>query len=366
MADCWGVLRVPIGDGNMGKLFAVAMTPDGNTVALGGWTSALGAQDIYLLDRTSGTLRRRLLGLPNVVNHLAYSLDGRFLVGALGGSNGIRVYDASREYEPLPSDADYGNSSDWADFDQQGRLVTTSDDGFIRLYATGKYDKPIAKVKGRGGKHPFAAVFSPDGQRVVVGYDESPAVDLVSGRDLSFLKALDTSGIAENEISSTGWSNDGRYLFACGKGGQVRRWEKGGTGRHVDIEAANDTVMQLLPLKNGGMLFATADPAFGIIDAQGRAKMLQGPGQLVFWGTPGSLRVSSNSQIVEKGTNLPRHTIRFALAERRLDVDPPADKTLTAPLTKAPGLKLTGWQDGYHPAVDGRPLVLDSYEFSEA
>ena len=148
------------------------------------------------------------------------------------------------------------------------------------------------------------------------------------------------------------------------EGGQVRRWEKGGTGRHVDIEAANHTFMQGVPLKNGGMLFATADPAFGILrnpDAQGRAQTLQGPGQLVFWGTPGSLRVSSNSQIVEKGTNLPRHTIRFALAERRLDVDPPADKTLTAPLMKAPGLKLTGWQDGYHPAVDGRPLVLDSY-----
>ena len=71
-----GVLRVPIGDGNMGKLFAVAMTPDGNTVALGGWTAARsGAQDIYLLDRIlRAHCGRRLLGLrdPNVVNHLAY------------------------------------------------------------------------------------------------------------------------------------------------------------------------------------------------------------------------------------------------------------------------------------------------------
>src|SRR6516225_3392865 len=32
------VLRVPIDDGNVGQLRAVAVTPDGDTIALGGWT----------------------------------------------------------------------------------------------------------------------------------------------------------------------------------------------------------------------------------------------------------------------------------------------------------------------------------------
>jgi hypothetical protein len=328
------VLRVPIGDGDMGKLYAVAMTPDGGTVALGGWTSASGTQtNIYIFDRASGMMQRRLSGLPNVVNHLTYSSDGQLLVAALWGANGIRVYDASRGYQPLPGDTTYGNLSLWADFDRQRRLVTTSDDGFIRLYAAGKYDSPIAKVKGSGGKDPFAAVFSPDGTRVAVGYTDSTAVDLLSGESLAFLRAAATSGVAGPDLLMTGWSVDGRYLFAGGRGNdaKVRRWGNRGSGPSIDIGSAHDTVMGLLPLQNGGMLFATAEPEFGVIDAQGRAQILQGPGQLDFRIPLGSLKISKTGTVVEQGTKLPTQTVRFALAERRLDIDPPPEASLAAP-----------------------------------
>jgi WD40 repeat protein len=302
------VLRVPVGDGNMGKLFAVAMTPDGVTVALGGWTSASGNHEIiYLFDRASGALQRRLFS-PSTVNYLAFSADGGLLAAALS-SNGIRVYDAARRYELLPSDKDYADSSYWADFDRQGRLVTSSEDGFIRLYAAGRYDAPVAKVEGRGGKLPFSAVFSPDRQRVAVGYRDRMAVDLLSGKDLSLIKSVDTTGVSGPDLSSTGWSADGSYLFAGGRAdqGTVRRWENGGTGRHTDIKVSNDLITELLPLSNGDMLFATATAAFGIIGAQARVTTLQRPGQLDFAGKPGRLRVSDNSEIVEQQTGDPRH-----------------------------------------------------------
>src|SRR5215472_1875641 len=46
------VLRVPIGEGNLGKLYAVAVTSDGSVVALGGFTGVDGSSDhsIYLFD----------------------------------------------------------------------------------------------------------------------------------------------------------------------------------------------------------------------------------------------------------------------------------------------------------------------------
>ena len=49
------VLRPPLGPGNEGKLFAVAIAPDGATVATAGW-SAEHDHDIYLFDRASGRL----------------------------------------------------------------------------------------------------------------------------------------------------------------------------------------------------------------------------------------------------------------------------------------------------------------------
>lgn len=55
------IIRVPIGVGNEGKLFAVAMSPDGSTIAAGGWTSIDALNNsIYIFDRESGRLIRRL------------------------------------------------------------------------------------------------------------------------------------------------------------------------------------------------------------------------------------------------------------------------------------------------------------------
>jgi WD40 repeat protein len=78
------VLRPPIGPGDEGKLYAVAISPDGAAVATAGWAPG-NENDIYLFDRASGRMQRRISGLPNVIHHLAYTPDGRFLAATLGG-----------------------------------------------------------------------------------------------------------------------------------------------------------------------------------------------------------------------------------------------------------------------------------------
>ena len=107
----------------------------------------------------------------------------------------------------------YGDRSNGADFDRQGRLTTTSYDGFIRLYAPGRYDAPIAKVKGRGGNRPFSAVFSPDGKYVAYGI--SPG-----GSEDSVLHILETSTgnilpdvIDRAQFGQPSWLPDGKSFF---------------------------------------------------------------------------------------------------------------------------------------------------------
>jgi len=78
------VLRPPLGSGEEGKLYAVALSPDGATVALGGWTQfndgrpevAPEGYAIYLFDRMTGRMLRRIEGLPDVIFGLAFSADG--------------------------------------------------------------------------------------------------------------------------------------------------------------------------------------------------------------------------------------------------------------------------------------------------
>src|SRR5512136_2102047 len=92
-AELVRILRPPVDAGTVGKINGVAISPDGSTVACGGFTGSPQTGDawVFLIDRASGAMTRRLGGLPGAVFHLAYTPDGRFLV-ALMGRGGIRIF----------------------------------------------------------------------------------------------------------------------------------------------------------------------------------------------------------------------------------------------------------------------------------
>jgi WD40 repeat protein len=116
-----------VGAGNEGKIFSVAISPDGKTVACGGWTGWDwdGQASIYLFNRATGELSRRIDGLPSAIDHLAYSPDGAYLAASLGG-NGIRVF-RSKDVLLIGEDKDYGDYSLGIVFDQQNRIAADPD-----------------------------------------------------------------------------------------------------------------------------------------------------------------------------------------------------------------------------------------------
>ena len=362
-------LRPPIGSGNEGKIYAVAISPDGRHVAGGGWTG-YESVSIYIFDLKTGSLVQRCSGLANVILHLAYSKDGRYLAAGLG-ENGIRIYKTD-DYSLIKQDSDYQDSVYGLDFSDDGRLVTTSLDGYIRLYD--KNFNLIRKKKAPGGSQPYQISFSPDGSRIAVGYDETPSVDVLSADDLDKLYSADTEGFSDCEFISVTFSFDGSFLYAGGTCRNkidgdwkyiIRRWERAGKGRYIDVPVAHNTIMHILPLKDGGVVFGSGEPSFGIVDASGRLALYKGNTIADLRDQLEGFQVSYDGSVVRFGYEVFGKSPAVFDAERREFVDETSVR-LSKPIIQMQGLEITDWEDNYYPKLNGEPIKLERYEFSRS
>jgi WD40 repeat protein len=360
-------LRPPIGSGDEGKIYAVAISPDGRHVAGGGWTKygSESGHTIYIFDLKTGSLVQRCSGLPNVILHLAYSKDGIYLAAGLWGQNGIRIYKTD-DYSLIKRDSDYQDSVYGLDFSEDGRLVTTSYDGYIRFYD--KNFNLIRKKKAPGGSNPFQISFSPDGSRIAVGYSDTPSVDILSANDLDKLYSADTEGFSGCNFGKVTFSFDGSFLYAggtCGDPSIIRCWERAGKGRYIEVPVADNTIMHILPLKDGGVVFGSAEPSFGILDASGRLAFYKGNTIADLRGQWDEFQVSYDGSVVRFGYEVFGKSLAVFDAERREFVDETSVR-LSKPITQMQGLEITDWKNSYHPKLNGKPIELEQYEISRS
>lgn len=366
------VMRVPIDDGNDGRITALAISPDGKTIALSGWTGWNwdGAVSIYIFDVDSGRMIHRLQGLPNAVQDLIYSPDGHYLAVAMLDRNGVRVY-RTRDYKLQAQDERYNDHAMNLDFDAAGRLAAASLDGFVRLYD--REFRLVARRKVTNGTQANLVRFSPDGRLVAVGMHDTPSVAVLSGEDLSVAYLPDVSGLKDvSNLPLVAWSQDGRILYAAGdymapRPTPIFYWTASGKGTRQFIFATEQRIGDIVPLRGTEILVTTEDPAIGVFDIKGGVRWISRNANALFAGMEGELRVSQDGMGVEFSYATPeKRSARFRLDQQSLEIDPALRTRFPAPSTGAAGLSVTEWKAGKSPRLNGAALSLDQHEISRS
>lgn len=374
-------LRVPIDSGHEGKLYAVALSPDGTVVALGGHTRVGETEgSIFLFERISGRLIRRITGLDEAIHGVAFSPNGLMLAASLA-DKGIRLFSVS-DGHLLAEDRDFDGDSNSVHFSPDGaRLVATGYD-FIRLYEVNLTHwknglNRIAKYSTRDDDPPARARFSPDGTQIAVGFKHQSAVNVLDASNLSFLYAANKMWEPYN-LRNVEWTTHG--LAAAGTAqkqfnGQpqvyIRYWQ----GNNVqDIPVSDNTVQDLLALQGDRLAFSTAS-SWGVLDGQGKLLLRHTPVIADFrdnWQVNSSPANNAESKTYVQGFTISPDGSRVRFGYERLGKNsvvfdtalrqflPSNTPGLESAIIGTPALSVTEWKGSPVPRVNGKFLELNN------
>lgn len=365
------VFRVPIGDGFEGSIFAIALSPDGKTIAAAGWMKQ---QFIYLIDATNGQVIRTLGPNREVTMNLAFSPDGGKLAAVFGRNFGMRMYDVNSG-ALITEDANYSDDTNGIAFSDNGTFATGSYDGLLRLY--GQDGSLLSQVSVPSGRKVFSVSFASGTDKVAVGYSDVPKVDIFSTGSYEWLPQPDLSGMEKGDLTAVAWSRDGSTLYAGGafrdETGWYRvvRWRDQGTGQRSFIYNSADTVLDLQPYGQAGIVAVGALPQIAVLEnSQAAAHENETPIMELFTPIAGMGRTDKGAlSISPDGTK-----VRFALdvgGKRPVLFDTATlelkDVAGVADTLEGPDMtsrKVEDWNGRRETKVDDQILVADPHETS--
>jgi WD40 repeat protein len=359
--EALGVLRPPIGAGDDGALYAVAASA--KVIAVAGRIHAIqGGYGIAFYSTQDFRSLGLISGLPSAVLVMKMSPAGdRLAVGLDGG--GLRVFDLKTLTVAL-EDPDFPGKITSLDFDPSGRLAAAADDNMIRLYDGALHRLPSMTM--RSGTRAYGIAFSADGSRLAAGDRARPVVHLFNMRTARLERDLEGTPGKTGSFNVVTFSSDGEMLFGAGSyldaAGivQVRRWPLNG-GSADDIPVANDLVTSLLPDENG-VVFATAEPVLGFVDAQNHARVAQTPQHIDFHDRARTtIRLSRSGAGIEI-TQAHGRPLTIDVRSRELLRSADAARDFPSPVTTGDGMTVTDWRDSRSPRVNGQKMALEPAE----
>ncbi len=382
--------RPPVGYGNEGRLFACALSPDGNIAATGGQTgSTWNAGDstkivvgtrtlyakkqqfsIYIFETTTGDMLAAVDGLEGEILDLKFSPDGKYLFAALGGSQGVSIIDVKTR-KRVRELVGYGSAARSMAFSSKGELAVVSDDGYIRIYDNAYKLKKVQTLPS--GKEPVSVDWSPKGDQLMVACADLHAVLLL---DAETLKRVDMSiGAAitvKQPFTAVSFSSESdRYAAGNYKAFnefRIRSWQ-GATINMLgvsDFAVAKSNITGLKALPDGSVVFCTSYPEIGRItkDSKSLTQWLIGNTTQTYVRTADVTRYTSRQrksfQVNEDGTRIGLYSVEkdvlfFSLTDRELTTAPSAYPAYSTRSDRNK-IRISGWENGATPLLNNKVL----------
>jgi WD40 repeat protein len=368
------VLRPPVGDDpHQGKIYAVALSPDGRLAAIGGWTGSAGDMGVHIFEAATGRHLQRIGGFPSSIGALAFSPQGdRLAIGDLDGVFRLhRIPDGAR----LWSREDAGGQIYGLSFAPDGRLAMASDGGGGRLRIFGPEGALLREARTELGRRPFRIAFAPDGSRLAIGFDDVGAVEVRDGSSLARISGADMGGERAEWLARVAWSRDGQTLFAGGSsaGPLLLGWDRAGQGARRRLRGQGvDPMSTLVGLPGGRLAVTSLGGDVGVLSGTGQVEMARRPiGQDLLprrdrLGDVSRLLVASSGDRVAWQA-WPGGAWRvFDARAVRLGLGEAPGPGFADARASVPGLAVTDWADSESPRVNGMAVALRPFEQSRS
>lgn len=203
-------LRGQIGPGHEGKLYAAALSPDGKTLAVGGYDL-----HIPLFDLGSGQVTRLLRGHENVISALAFSRDGSLLASGSSDKT-VRLWNPTTG-ESLKTLHGHDNRVVGLAFSPDGcRVASASHDHIMRVWDVATGSTQFVLRGHEAGV--YCVAWSPDGQIIASGSDDHT----IRLWDSNTGNLRQTHSIQGDFVECLAFSPDGRWL-ASGQSGMTTK-----------------------------------------------------------------------------------------------------------------------------------------------
>jgi WD40 repeat protein len=228
------MIRGEVAPGNWGTIFALALSPDGRRLAVGGQfhrSDRAAGSAVRVYDFVSGKVEALLRGHEDVVFALAFAPDGKHLLSGSGDKTAI-IWDVAtgQRIHRLSGHARDIKSAAFAN--DGGRVITGSEDRTLRLWnahtgaqiAEMTEHRALAQRENQKSDLAHASVeaagFSPDDQ-LIASSSTDGRVLLWDGRTGIFLRQLANPGgmTGFSSIRSVRFSPDGKWVLAASEFG---------------------------------------------------------------------------------------------------------------------------------------------------